>query len=207
MKVKKYIKLLKKGIFLEAFNLIKKKPKLYLFMLLMDVCFILGILLIGKMGNLAVQHLLRMNPIDVLISMFFYILLMMVVYSFTKFFALHFVKNMLKKTGLKLSQVGMFFLLNMVCIAFVLALFLVLNSIILASVKEAYVRSAARFILFVLSLFTFAFISIAHSLFALGLSFKDVLKKCFKLTFNRINAYYGVFAVNALVFGVFFGIV
>lgn len=205
MKLQKYTKQLKKGIFYEAFNLVKKKPKLFFLTLLMDACFLLAIFTVGKLANLAVPGLLKMNPADIIVSMFFYILIIILIYSFTKFYALHFIKNMLKKAKSKLGNVSWFFLLNIICLVFLLAVFLLLNGLIMAGIREAYTKWAARLFVLFMSLLVFSFISIAHSLFALDLRFKDVLKKSFKFTFGRIKGYYGVFVANLIVFGVFFG--
>ncbi|MBW2980769.1 hypothetical protein KY360_05115 [Candidatus Woesearchaeota archaeon] len=200
MKIQKYLKQMKKGIFFDAFELIKKNPKLYLLMLLVDACFLLAGFLVGKAANFLVPSLLgSKNFFLALIVVLLYILLLILIYSFTKYYALHLVKSLLNKINLSLARIKKFYLLNVISIAILFVIVFAVSGIFKAGVKEAYVLGVSRTVILILFLFVFAFISIAHSLFALGFNVKAVLRNTFRLTFTRLNKYYGVLVVNSTI--------
>jgi len=203
-KLDKYTQLLKKTIFFEVFTLIKKNPKLYFLILLMDVVFLVSAYLFGSLGKLFLQPIMDIGSVSIaLASIPVYVLLLILINSYTKYTALHFVKNLVKKSSLSFKRIKSFYLLHLAIIAISGAIVFFFVLVINYGIKEDYVSLTAKIILFILALFVYSLINISHSLFALGLSFKEVMKKCFRFTFTKIGKYYGVFVFSLFVFAIF----
>jgi hypothetical protein len=206
-KIKEFLKQMKKGIFYDAWGLVKKHPKLFLFILLMDVVFLSVSFLLSKGGNLLVNPLIAAQNIMAVNAMLpAYVLALVLVYSLTKYTAMHFVKNMFKKEKFNLKRIGWFYLLNIILIAFALVSVLALMALLKGGVKEEYLTWGTRIILTAWFFFIYAVISSAHSLFMLDFSFKKSLKNSFAIAFGKVNKYYGVYVVSAVLFAVFFSI-
>ncbi|MFC1705094.1 hypothetical protein ACFLZ6_02070 [Nanoarchaeota archaeon] len=203
----KYIKNFKKGTFSEAFNSVKKNPKQFFFSVLMDLCFLLAALLLGWIGNKITPFLIRSNDMTaMIISMFIYALLLVLIYSFTKYIALYFVKNIFKKVKFTLSKIENFYLVNIIGVVILLVAAALLSSIVLGGLRQSFIEWASKILITFAILFIVVLIGFAHSLFALGFNLKDVLKKAFSLTFSKLNKYYGIFVFNIGSFLVYSGI-
>jgi hypothetical protein len=196
-KLKAYLKQMKKGIFYEAFDLVKKKPKLYFLILLMDVVFLSVSFLLSQLGNMAVTPFVSSENL-VFLNAFLpgYLLLIILLYSFTKYTAIHFVSNMLKKVKINFKKIGWFYLLNIIIITFAFVTLMLLIAILKGGVKEQYLTWGSRIGVAIWFFFVYALVSVAQSLFVLGSSFKDSLKNCFVITFSKINKYYGVYVIS-----------
>lgn len=205
--MKKYLNKLKKDTFFEAFNLVMAKPRLYFTNLGLDLGFLLLVYIFGTIGNVFVPYVIGLNNMFALfLALIIYILLIVLVYSFTKHLALHFVRNMLGKAKLDLGKVKDFYLFNLLSFLVFLAVLAFVSKVVVGGVRENLLKWTSRTVITLFSLVLFSFIGMAHSLFTLGSGVKDSFKKGFKLVFTRLNKYYPVFLVNAAVFAVYTGI-
>ena len=192
------IKKLKDSYFVKTFRLLKKNPDNLFLIFILDIWFVAALLLSSKLTGLSGKILFR-QPLQfysitpLLIFAVGYYLVIMVIYSFFKYFVLHYLKGMSKKVKMGFKRFGSFFLLNFIVITFLFIIFIALNGIFLLNVKSQLRTATLLLISIPFISFSYAIINIMHTLFINLKKNKEVLIKTIKIAFIGIKSYAGIY--------------
>ena len=199
MKIKNVWKNSKKrfmnSLFLKSILLIQKNKKTLFYIFLFDVLFLASLY--------GIQTLFRYVPplgnfwFGILLSIAYFFILVFV-YSFFKYIVLEYVVLFAKdKRKGKLKE---FFILNLLIFAPLLFVMLLINIILVFSLKTNYLPLISSIISMVIAFFLYPFINFSHSLFAQGKKWKKSLVNSLNFTFKRIKSYLPVYGFGVVVF-------
>ena len=202
-------KRLKNSYFVKTFLLLKKNPDNLFLIFILDIWFAAALLLSSKLativGKAVFTQPLQFYSIMPLITFAVgYYLVIIIIYSFFKYFVLNYLKNMFEKVKTDFKRLGSFFLLNFTMVFFLFIIFIALNGVFLLNVKPQLRPFVLLLINVPLTFFSYAVINIAHSLFINSANIKDVLIKTIKITFANIKSYAGIYLSSVIIFAVYY---
>jgi len=203
-----------KGTFVfEAFSMVRKKPKLLAYIVLLDLLLIGSVFLLNFLSSfiLGKEPMIMLNILKtrgavtafVFSFIFVYSLLIAFIYSLFKYIILHNIAAFFKNAKLDFNRLTKFYLFNYAAAASAFLLFIILSMAILFIFKKEFAK-IPLFLAFLAFLFLFySFISIAHSLFALEFSFKKLIRKSLGLLF-RSPSYIGIYFFDLAILVLYF---
>ncbi len=194
--------------FLKVLSLIKNNPNIYLYTIAFDFLFLTLILLIGKyLGSLIPQDpdqimALFKTQTNLLIFVFLYTvvyyLFIMFIYSTVKLTMLNLIKSLYEKNKFSLNRLGKFYLLNILIFLIFTLIGLILFAIFALILTREFLIYIVVIVLIPLIFFLYSIINISH-IFFIKTDEKGIIKKSFKLSFNKINKY-GMFIMWDIAF-------
>ena len=203
------IKKIKSSYFVKTFNLFKKNIDNLFLIFIFDIWFLAAIAVSARIAeflgkSLFEQPLQFYSITPMIIFAIGYCAIIILIYSFFKYFVLNYLKRMFKKTKIDLKRFGSFFLLNLIIAVSLFVIFIALNGMLLLNVK----REVAPYIFLLISIpfifFFYAIINIAHSLFIDLTNIKDILRKTIKITFTNIKSYAGIYLSSIIIFVIYY---
>lgn len=190
----------------KTFSLIKNNPKIFFYIVIIDILF-LGVLnLFYKLTDFLIlkdtTEISKIIVIFYLVITVLYYLLLVLIYSFFKYIILKKIKLLSGKikTGFK-----KFYLLNLLIFVVFFAAILLLNPIILLSVKEQYRPYVFLIINLPLFLIAYIFMNISHTIYSESKKtiIKDIIKKTFGFM-GKIKNYIGIFLADIIAIVAYF---
>lgn len=203
------IKKIKRSYFVKTFNLIKKNKDSMFMVFIFDIWFLATIAVSAKaaefLGKSLFKQSLQFYSMTYLIAFALgYYVILILIYSFFKYFVLHYLKRMFDKVKIDFKRFGSFFLMNLIIAISLFVIYMVLNGIFLLNVKQQLRPSALLLISIPFIFFSYAMINIAHSLFINLTNIKDVIRKAFKITFTSIKSYAGIYLSGIIIFAIYY---
>lgn len=203
MKISNIKRSFSESSFLKVFSLIKKNLNIYLYTIVLDFIFLALIIFIGKyFGSLIPQDPQEIMALFktqtnlllfVLIYPLIYYLFAIFVYSITKLSILNLIKKLYEKNKFTLKGFGKFYLLN----TLLFIIFFFTTWILFGILALILTKDFLKYLILILSIpllfFIYSIINISHTLFIKNEKNK-IIKKSFKIAFNKINNY-GMFIV------------
>ena len=164
---------------------------------------IIGLINRRYLGEESLQKLNLAGHLSIgymLLILLAYYLIIILIYSATKSYALVFIQNTSKKIKFSLSKFFRFYLSNLMIFfgSFTLLTILLLMCFSIFN-KEVY-PTAGKIVLVVFAFFFYAFININHSLFMMEKGAKSVLKKSLGFT-GKIRKYIQIYIVTLFLIG------
>lgn len=203
------IKKIKRSYFAKTFNLFKKNKDSMFMILIFDIWFLATIAISAKIAEFLGKSLFK-QPLQfysatplIIFAVGYYIILVLI-YSFFKYFVLNYVKRMFIKVKTDIKRFRSFFLLNLIIAITLFVIFIALNGVLLLNVKREVAPYIFLLILVPFAFFFYAIINIAHSLFINLINTKDVLRKTIKITFTNIKSYAGIYLSSIIIFSIYY---
>ncbi len=185
---------IKKGMFFNTLNLIQKNKNSLLYVVLLDIIFVIALLMLVKIfAKISNSAIASQQSFQLLALAIIYYLAILFVYSFFKYVVLHLIKSGFSKSKLEFKNLGNFFLLNITLFIILLLVFFAL-SLIASGIKEGISPFVSLIILLLYFIFAYAFVNLNHVLFSEGKSLTKSLQIALK-NFGKLKIYYGVYAV------------
>ncbi len=199
--IKKIHKKMKDSLWNRALVAIKKNPKQFLWMFLLDLGF-LGVfilfnyltdLIIPGADSLATQiQQSTMLMISIVLLFIVYVVLVVLAYSFFNLIILGSIKKFSVKHKHDFSKLKEFFMINLFLFLFFFMIFILLNVISVFLInKSIWIGLVAGVLISIILLMLYALHNFMHSAFILGHEFSVNLKKSFKHMFS--TSYLGLF--------------
>ena len=191
--IKAKIITIKETLFLKSINLAKSNQSKTGLMILFDILFLASFFGLQTLSQYFAKSVVLPTALSsaafLLVSFsLVYYLLILLAYSFFKYFVLDFTKSLFGKSEFSFSRLGQFYSLNIIIAGIFFAVMFLFN-IILASIKSNY----APFVFIVMAtpylLFLYVITNTAHSLFYQGASMKNTLKESFIMAFTKMKVY------------------
>lgn len=189
--------------FLKVFKLIKKKPYIYLYTIILDFIFLALILLIGRyFGSLITPNIPQLMDffksqanllIVTLVYASVYYLLIIFIYSIVKLSILQLINSIYKKSKFTMKGFGKFYSLNIGLFVIFFSFALITLTILALVLRRDFLKYLILVLLIPFLFFVYSLINIAHTLHIQGVK-KGIIKKSFSIAFNKINKY-GIFLV------------
>lgn len=206
MKSKNILKktVIKESYFSKSIKLAKSSPNKIALMVLFDILFITSAFSLNKLLQFFSQSIFSTEPlwsmiIFVALSLLYY-LLMLLVYSFFKYLILDYTKSLFEKSAFSFSRLGQFYGLNVAIAGIFFATMLLFNYIL------NYIQASYRPIIFIIVavpylLLLYVMLNASHSLFYIGSSIKDSLKKGIKIMFkNSLTIFITCIVLYSIIF-------
>ena len=182
----------KSSLFLQSYEIAKSNISKIGMIVLFDAMFVISFFIIQKLSNylgMIIIPYISFSPILFLfILSAIYYLVALLVYSFFKFNILDYIKSLFEKTQFNLKKFWNFYLLNLI-IAFIFLVILLIINIILMNLKLNYAPYLFLILAIPYLLFLYVIFNISQSLFYIGNSMKESLKKGFKIAFTEMRGY------------------
>jgi len=207
--------------FLKILNLIKLNHKITLYILIFDVLMYAAFVAVQSLwgifspGTVEVSAIPPGYLIFLIVLSLLYLLVMVAIYSFFKLYILGFVRSYFKLSRIALKRFWGFFLLSLFNLVFLVVLFIVSSFIIsfianlISFVIGSGVAIAVLIILLfmIIILFSYSFVHISHSLFALGNKVGKVIPAAFRFVFRKLGKYAPFFVFNIIIIAAYLLIV
>ena len=203
--------LFQKSFFEKTFKAIYSKPRLFLYIFLLDVAFLAIFYLI----NLLVNSLLPSNPnfissaqantlvfIAIILGVIAYFIIMVLVYSFFSLVILGNIKSYSSDHRHDFSMFKNMFVLNILLFMLFFILVVIFNLLLgLLTGMSIWLAIIIGVVFLAIVLLVYAFYSFSHSAFILGHELKTNLKNSLKHIFTR--SYLGIFLSSMIIIGVY----
>jgi len=204
-------KKVKDSIFSKAWDAVMAKPKLFLYIFLLDLAFFAVFFLFNQLFNLILpsdpSFVTRLQAdtllfIAVIILVVVYFVISVIVYSFFSLVILGNIKKMSVEHDHDFSMFKRMFGLNLILIILFILL-LVLFNIVSAALASlgTWVGIFVLVVFIVLALLAYAFYNFTHSAFILKHELKDSLKAAFKHILTK--SYLGILLFSLIVIGAY----
>lgn len=192
---------MKETFWSKSLNAIKKNPKMFLWMFLLDLGFLGVFLLFNYLTNLIVPdantfitqvQTNTMLLIGLILLFIVYVVVIILAYSFFNLIILGSIKKFSTKHKHDFSKLKEFFMINLFLFLLFFIIFILFNIISSFLIdKSIWIGLTVGAILIIFSLMLYAFYNLMHSAFILGHEFSVNLKKSFKHMFS--SSYFGLF--------------
>ena len=210
------------SLFRKTFNSIFTKPKMFLYVILLDLAFFVIFFLLNLLAN----YLMPKDPTfisrvqsDTMLMIFFvlviiaYFVIMLLIYSFFSLVILGNIKSLSVKHDFDFSLFKNMFFLNLLLFVFFFLLVVILNLALGFLInKSIWIGIIVGIVLLIILFMAYAFYNFTHSSFILGHELKYVIKKSLKHVFSNVYLEtflfsFGVIAVYIILYflaGLFF---
>jgi len=188
---------IKKGAFFKTSNILKNSKSLIFYILLVDIAFLIVFLFSSMAYGSFSKNLLNYQNLSLLFFSFIvYNLILILIYSLSKFFVLYLIKSSFSGKKLNFNRFCKFYLLNII-IFLILFILLLILSVIAQSMVEKISPFASLIVMILYALFSYVFVNISQILFNEGKKISSCLRMALKF-FGKIRHYYGVIVVLIL---------
>ena len=189
----------RKGPFFGSVEKIKEKEKVF-YVVVTDIVFLFSLFILARIFNLISFNAAVQNISKALFLSLLYYLVLLFLYSLSKYIVLSMIKSTFGKHRLNFSNLGKFYLLNVIIFLVLFGVFFGFG-LLAASVKQGLAPYTSLFILVIYSLASYVFLNASQVLFFKNGNIGKSLGNGASFLVN-VKKYYGVFLTIAAAFGV-----
>jgi len=194
--ISKIKKRFRESLFLKSLKLIIKKPQNLLYFILFDLLFILAVYALSKIFSYVPVP--KSFSIALLYSLLNFTIFVFV-YSFFKYAVLDYIVSFMKKTEFSFKRLKDFFMLNVLLFLVFSIVMVLVNMILVFSVKQEYMQIFLSVVSIIVFIFIYTLMNISHSFFVLGSTWKESFFRANSVVFKKMKKYLPVYGFSILV--------